>query len=153
VIVAIDTYAKMLATRNAVGLFYFAGHGTQLAWRNYLLPVDAEIRTLDDIPARGVALNSLLQGLTLANGSSYDAQIEYRVVARENVSLPAGVFDAFRVEGTARSQGEKFGVNVYNLFWITSEVRRVVAHETKQRFANGKLVKHERAELTAYVQR
>jgi uncharacterized caspase-like protein len=91
--------------------------------------------------------------LTLANGSTYDSQIEYKVVDKETITLPAGDFDAFRVEGTGWSQGEKFGVNVYNLHWFTPEVRRMVAHETKQRFANGKLVKHERTELTGYVQR
>jgi uncharacterized caspase-like protein len=69
---AIDAYAGMLAARNAVGLFYFAGHGTQLAWRNYLLPVDAEIVALDDIPARGVDLNVLLQGLTQAKPDERD---------------------------------------------------------------------------------
>jgi len=63
---AIDAYAGTLAARNVVGLFYFAGHGTQLAWRNYLLPVDAEIFALDDIPTRGVDLNVLLQGLSRA---------------------------------------------------------------------------------------
>jgi hypothetical protein len=67
--------------------------------------------------------------------------------------LPAGVFDAFRVEGTGWSQSQKFGLNLYNLHWFTPEVRRMVAHETKQRLANGKLVKHERFELTGYVQR
>jgi uncharacterized caspase-like protein len=91
--------------------------------------------------------------LTNARGATYDSQIEYRVVARESVTLPAGTFDAFRVEGMGWSQGERFGVEVYNLFWISPEVRRVIAHETRQRFANGKLVKHERYELTGYVQR
>lgn len=63
---AIEAYAKLLAARKAVGLFYFAGHGAQLAWRNYLLPVDAVIKSLDDVPARAVELNTLLQGLTRA---------------------------------------------------------------------------------------
>lgn len=91
--------------------------------------------------------------LTRGNGSTYDSEIEYRVVAKETITLPAGTFDAFRVEGVGWSQGEKFGVNVYNLFWFSPEVRRYLAHETRQRFANGKLVKHERYELTGYVQR
>jgi uncharacterized caspase-like protein len=60
---AIDDYANQLASRNAVGLFYFAGHGAQLAWRNYLIPVDAAIRSLDDLPTRAVELNALLSGL------------------------------------------------------------------------------------------
>lgn len=91
--------------------------------------------------------------LTRPSGATFDSQIDYRVVGKENVTLPAGTFEAFRVEGIGWSQGEKYGVNVYNLFWISPEVRRIVAHETKQRFANGKIVKHERYELTGYVQR
>ena len=42
---AIDAYAKTLAARKSVGLFYFAGHGVQLQWQNYLLPVDAKVGT------------------------------------------------------------------------------------------------------------
>ena len=63
---AIEAYAKLLASRKAIGLFYFAGHGAQLAWRNYLVPVDAVIKSMDDVPARAVELNTLLQGLTKA---------------------------------------------------------------------------------------
>jgi len=60
---AIDDYVARLASRKTVGLFYFAGHGAQLAWRNYLIPVDATIRTQDDVAPRSVELNALLQGL------------------------------------------------------------------------------------------
>lgn len=63
---AIEAYGRQLASRKAVGLFYFAGHGAQLAWRNYLVPVDAVIKSMDDVPARAVELNTLLQGLTKA---------------------------------------------------------------------------------------
>ena len=34
---AIRAHVQTLAARKAVGLFYFAGHGLQLAWRNYLV--------------------------------------------------------------------------------------------------------------------
>ena len=63
---AIEAHAAYLAKRNAIGLFYFAGHGAQLAWRNYLIPVDAVIEKLEDVQARAVELNTLLQGLTRA---------------------------------------------------------------------------------------
>src|SRR5512134_402823 len=35
---AIGAYADSIARSKAVALFYFAGHGLQLAWRNYLVP-------------------------------------------------------------------------------------------------------------------
>ena len=31
--------------------FYYAGHGAQLDWRNYLLPVDAKVNTSADLPS------------------------------------------------------------------------------------------------------
>ncbi len=60
---AIAAHVKQLATNQAVGLFYFAGHGVQLDWRNYLLPVDAQIQSMDELPSRALELNTLLQGL------------------------------------------------------------------------------------------
>lgn len=39
--------------------FYFAGHGTQLRGRNYLLPVDAEIATDEDVLRRGLDMTEV----------------------------------------------------------------------------------------------
>jgi uncharacterized caspase-like protein len=64
---AIRTYVQTLAARKAVGLFYFAGHGVQLSWRNYLVPVDAMVRTPEDIPRTCIDLNSLMEGISKAS--------------------------------------------------------------------------------------
>ena len=63
---AIQAYAQTLAAKKCVGLFYFAGHGLQLAWRNYLIPVDAAIDTLEDVAKQGIDVGSLIQGITKA---------------------------------------------------------------------------------------
>ncbi|MBI3371960.1 MAG: caspase family protein [Betaproteobacteria bacterium] len=63
---AVQAYVQTLAAKKCVGLFYYAGHGIQLAWRNYMLPVDADIDTIGDIQKQGVEVNSLLDGLTKA---------------------------------------------------------------------------------------
>jgi hypothetical protein len=63
---AISSYGARLASKKAVGVFYYAGHGAQLAWRNYLIPVDAVVDRLDDLPRRCVELNTLLGALTKA---------------------------------------------------------------------------------------
>lgn len=48
--------------RNAdVALFYFAGHGTQVAGSNYLLPLKAQIRAESDVPDEAVDANSVLR--------------------------------------------------------------------------------------------
>jgi hypothetical protein len=91
--------------------------------------------------------------LVKPNGSAYDSEIAYRVVARERITVPAGSFEAFHVEGVGWSKGDKVGVDVVNQFWISPEVRRYIVHESRTRFASGKLSKHERYELTGYAQR
>jgi len=58
-----SAYVASLSKAKAVGLFYFAGHGVQLAWRNYLMPIDAAITQVGDIQARGVDVNAVIEGL------------------------------------------------------------------------------------------
>ena len=66
---ATQAYVQELAKKKAVGLFYYAGHGIQLAWRNYMLPVDAEIDTLADIQKQAVEVNSVLEGIKKAGNA------------------------------------------------------------------------------------
>jgi len=60
---AIRSYSEQLAKSKGVGLFYFAGHGLQVSWRNFLVPVDASLDRVDDIPRQTVDLAALLGGL------------------------------------------------------------------------------------------
>jgi uncharacterized caspase-like protein len=63
---AVGSYTAALQRRKCVGLFFFAGHGVQLAWKNYLLPVDARVATARDVQEQGVELNTLMEGLSRA---------------------------------------------------------------------------------------
>lgn len=63
---AIQRFGDELSRSKAVGLFYFAGHGAQLAWRNYLIPVDAEIADVQELRERGVDLNGFIEGIRRA---------------------------------------------------------------------------------------
>ncbi len=60
---ALRSYTETVAASQGVGLFYFAGHGLQLAWRNYLLPVDAAIDKPDDLKTQGVEVDGLIRQL------------------------------------------------------------------------------------------
>lgn len=46
-----------------VRVIFYAGHGVQVKGRNYLLPVDTEIRAEDEVPAKSADLNELLDRL------------------------------------------------------------------------------------------
>lgn len=64
---AVQAYTQALAKRQAVGVFYFAGHGLQLAWRNYMVPVDANLNSVADIQKQCVELADLVAGIAKAN--------------------------------------------------------------------------------------
>ncbi|MDB5902541.1 MAG: peptidase caspase catalytic subunit p20 [Betaproteobacteria bacterium] len=62
----IHAFGRRLAAQKGVGLFYFAGHGAQLGWRNYLIPVGAAIRTPAQMQSQAVDLETLLDSITRA---------------------------------------------------------------------------------------
>ena len=92
---AMRAHVQALAARKAVGLFYFAGHGLQLAWRNYLVPVDAAVRRLEDIQSACVDLTSLIDGI---NKASNPMNVVILDACRENP------FGDIRVENRGLSQ-------------------------------------------------
>jgi Caspase domain len=51
---------------DTVAVLYYAGHGLQLRDRNYLIPVDAEIRSEDEIPLAGIDLSFILARMSAA---------------------------------------------------------------------------------------
>ena len=65
---SIDEFALESADAD-VSLLYYAGHGFQLAGRNYLVPVGAELRQIGDIASRTVALDPVLAELGKGKGS------------------------------------------------------------------------------------
>ncbi len=44
--------------------FYFAGHGSQWRGRNYLLPIDADIASVDDVPRQGLDISEVGEQLS-----------------------------------------------------------------------------------------
>ena len=47
-----------------LAVFYYAGHGTQLDWRNYLVPVDANVASAKELGLRCLDLGVLLEELS-----------------------------------------------------------------------------------------
>jgi len=58
---AIDRFtAAAQEPQTRLAVFYYAGHGVQLDWRNYLLPVDIAVRSANDVKHQCVDLGILL---------------------------------------------------------------------------------------------
>lgn len=64
-IASIDRFTQVIKqSQTQVVVFYYAGHGAQLDWRNYLVPVDAVVTKRADMQSRCVDLNNLLSQLS-----------------------------------------------------------------------------------------
>jgi uncharacterized caspase-like protein len=62
---AIDRFTTLVQkSETKQALFYYAGHGAQLDWRNYLLPVDIAVRAPEDVKNQCVDLGIILGRLS-----------------------------------------------------------------------------------------
>lgn len=59
-------FGERLKQSGGVGLFYFAGHGVQVKGANYLVPVDADIRTEDEVAFDSIDAQSVLEKMETA---------------------------------------------------------------------------------------
>jgi len=68
---AIRKFGKTLraAGKDAVGLFYFAGHGVQSRGSNYLVPVGAAIENEADLELEAVSTSTILSQMDLAGNA------------------------------------------------------------------------------------
>jgi uncharacterized caspase-like protein len=64
---SIRDFGNKLKQNGGIGLFYYAGHGMQVKGRNYLIPVDADIQSEDEIAFNAVDANLVLEKMDAAN--------------------------------------------------------------------------------------
>lgn len=57
---AISKMSDTLKGKQGVGMLYYAGHGLQLDWRNYMVPVDANMKSAADVPKQAIELSSVV---------------------------------------------------------------------------------------------
>jgi hypothetical protein len=70
-VAALENFTQaMRGPQVELGLLYYAGHGVQLDWRNYLLPIDAAVESDTDLRQRCVDLNQIMSRLAQARGKT-----------------------------------------------------------------------------------
>ena len=89
--------------------------------------------------------------LTLPNGRPYDTEINFKVITREPITVSAGTFDAFKVEGRGHNI---HGSRIFHFtYWIApDQVRRPIVFESDTRDRRGTIFNTDRNELVAYRQ-
>jgi hypothetical protein len=63
---AIERVGKSLNGRQGVGMLFYAGHGLQLDWRNYMVPVDAKLNSAADVPTHTVDIEIVMSAFKSA---------------------------------------------------------------------------------------
>jgi hypothetical protein len=63
---AIGRVKATLQGKQAIGMLYYAGHGLQLDWRNYMVPVDAKLSKPADVPEQTVDIAQVIDAFKSA---------------------------------------------------------------------------------------
>jgi hypothetical protein len=87
---------------------------------------------------------------TRSNGTVYNFYYDMKVVAKERVTVPAGTFDAYRLEGEGFNV--ELGASLQRRIWVTPGINADIMHETLVRLRKGAISEHDRQELVKFSQ-
>jgi hypothetical protein len=121
--------------KGGVGLFYFAGHGVQVKGRNFLVPVDADIRREDEVAYNALDANQVLDKMEAASNrlnivildacrnNPFARSFRSSGAGLAQMEAPVGTFIAFATApGSVASDGQ--GVNgLYTQHLLRSMLR------------------------------
>ena len=62
---AVDDLQALLKGKQAVAMLYYAGHGLQLDWHNYMVPVDVKLTQASDVPKQTTEIDFLMISMRL----------------------------------------------------------------------------------------
>jgi len=87
-----------------------------------------------------------------ADWPAREVSIDFMVVTREKIKVPAGEFEAFRIEGHGWTQSNNgnFSINLQSRYWVAPGVPRYIVYETVNRNSAGTRLANERQELVSY---
>ncbi len=90
---------------------------------------------------------------TSTKGEPFDTVVDCRVVARERRTVPAGTFDAFRIECAGWTRGQSgTQVEIKSRYWLAPEVRRFIDGFFWRRTTRGTVLENKIVQLLDYKQ-
>ena len=88
--------------------------------------------------------------VALRSGKEDEIEENFRVVAREEITGPAGTFDAFRVESTGYRIRDP--VTVKRTYWVAPEkIARFIAQHVTAKWGRDRFLTTDRTELVSFV--
>lgn len=106
---ALYEFGRTMADVADVGVFYYAGHAIEVDGTNYLIPVDARIRAIDEVRFRSVPLDQVLAKMETAANNTNVVILD---ACRDN-PLPASVRSAATGRGLSITEAPAGTLIVY----------------------------------------
>lgn len=135
---AIAAIQEKLSGKRGVGMLYYAGHGLQYDWQNFMVPVDARLKVESDIPAQTVGISSMLAAFKSAGNrlnilvldacrdNPFDNTLATKGLAP--VDAPMGTFIAYATTaGNVADDGDKTSGNGLYTQFLLQEMKKPVA--------------------------
>lgn len=111
-------FSRVLAAAD-VGIFYYAGHGLQVAGRNHLVPVDAQLQSERDLDFESVSLDFILK------------QMELEREGKTNIVFLDACRDNPLARNLARSMGTRSASIGQGLAQVQTGVGTFIAYSTQ----------------------
>ena len=133
---AISRVQESLKGKQAVAMLYYAGHGLQLDWHNYMVPVDARLASAADVPRQTIDLGSVIDTF---KGAGTRMNIMVLDACRDNpfasstssakglaqLDAPPGTFLAYATApGNVAEDGDEKGGNGMYTQYLLQELRK-----------------------------
>ena len=129
---------EQLRGKQGVGMLYYAGHGLQYDWRNFMVPVDARLKDAADIPDQTVDVASVLEAFKTAGNrlnllvldacrdNPFDSQLATKGLAP--VDAPPGTYMAFATTpGNVAADGDAQAANGLYTRFLLQELHKPMA--------------------------
>lgn len=135
---AVVNVREQLQGKQGVGMLYYAGHGVQYDWRNFMVPVDARLKDAADIPAKAIDVGSVLEAFRAAGNrlnlvvldacrdNPFDNQLATKGLAP--VDAPPGTYMAFATTpGNVAADGDEQSANGLYTRFLLQELQKPLA--------------------------
>jgi hypothetical protein len=116
--VKVRDFSRALADADA-GVFFYAGHGLQIAGRNYLIPIDAQLQRERDVDFEAVGLDFILK------------QMELEREGKTNIVFLDACRDNPLARNLARSMGTRSASVGQGLAQVQTGVGTFIAYSTQ----------------------
>lgn len=132
---AIAQTRESLKNRQGIGVLYFAGHGVQMDAHNYMVPVDAKLKTSGDIPGQTIDVAQVIEAFKAAGNRMniliLDACRDNPFDAREtppglaSIDAPSGTFLAYATApGNVAEDGDMANGNGLYTGYLVKELQK-----------------------------